>query len=245
MKKQGRNFFLISLILVLICVFNIAYIRMYISRNDARPIVEFLFEDKDPAKNTGTADIPFTKCGKIEVCQEKSGYALYFDGGIKYLFAEDTHELDLQEYTCMGWIYPESEGSDRLRMEVLEKTNAYWINRRRDTGLLRAGSFLMQNEDTSKWNYHDSPQAIPLKEWTHVASTYDGRFFRLYINGELVSTQLGDGMSVENTTGNLTIGCKMNFDGIIVAQWHGRLDDIRIFKRALDQSLIKYWMTKK
>lgn len=224
--------------------FSISCISYISVKGDKRPCIEFTFDHENPVTNTGTSRAAFSKRGVLELREGRSGPALYFDGSTKYIYAEDTNELDYTEYTCMGWVYPVSGGTDPLRMEVLEKTNAYWVNRRADTGFLRAGSFLQLDSEPPKWYYLDSPHPVPFDTWTHVASTYDGKVFKLYVNGRQVSTKSGDNRQVEDTTGTLTIGCKMNFDGTIVAQWNGYLDDIRIFDSALDETEINAWKGK-
>jgi hypothetical protein len=70
--------------------------------------------------------------------------------------------------------------------------------------------------------------------WTHLAATYDGAFQRLYVNGIQVASQARTG-SMPATTNPLRIGGN-NIWGEYFA---GRIDEMRIYNRALTQPEIQ------
>jgi uncharacterized delta-60 repeat protein len=77
---------------------------------------------------------------------------------------------------------------------------------------------------------------IPVNQWTMLTGTFDGTTFRLYKDAQLVGSQVGT-LGPE-TTAPLKIGssgsCGNNGEG-----WHGRLDEVRIYDRALSAGEIQ------
>ena len=73
--------------------------------------------------------------------------------------------------------------------------------------------------------------ALAANAWSHVAFTFDGTSLRLYVNGTLVRTTNASG-SIAATTGQLLVGSDS------AAWYRGRLDDLRIYNRALTAAQI-------
>ena len=69
---------------------------------------------------------------------------------------------------------------------------------------------------------------MPLNTWTHLATTFDGATWRLYVNGaQVASRALATAIPV--STGPLRIG-----GNSIWSEWfQGQLDEIRIYNRGL------------
>jgi hypothetical protein len=66
--------------------------------------------------------------------------------------------------------------------------------------------------------------------WSHVALTYDGSKSRLYVGGDLVAEKQGS-LPVTNE-GDLEIGAATE----VASYFTGRIDEVRIYNRALDDS---------
>jgi hypothetical protein len=85
-----------------------------------------------------------------------------------------------------------------------------------------------------------SGPAVPaLNAWTHFATTYDGTTIRLYVGGVQVATRA--------QTGSLLAGTQpLRFGGTAVwAEWfQGRLDEIRVYDRALTAAQIQADMAR-
>jgi len=147
--------------------------------------------------------------------------------------------LDVDRYTLAAWVrYTGVQTPDTLgRWEVMEKAGAYWLNVRTN-GKVRAGGFYGGCADSQHWKYLDSSAAVPSNVWTHVAATYNGSRLVIYIDG----MQSGS-MSVTGTTCSndepLAVGAKnAPAKGILEAFWDGRLDDVRIYNKALSATRI-------
>ncbi|MDY7077858.1 MAG: LamG-like jellyroll fold domain-containing protein [Chloroflexota bacterium] len=75
----------------------------------------------------------------------------------------------------------------------------------------------------------ESDNPIRLNSWTHVALTYDGIWLKLYINGHSSNTQRQIASSLPPTNGPLMIG----------QEFHGRLDEVRVYRAALGAHTIE------
>jgi len=79
-----------------------------------------------------------------------------------------------------------------------------------------------------KYSYGTS--SLPVNTWTHLAATYDGSTFVLYMNGVQVgSTAVTGGITTSN--GVLHIGGNAVWGGEYFA---GLIDEVRIYSRALN-----------
>jgi hypothetical protein len=77
-----------------------------------------------------------------------------------------------------------------------------------------------------------TPTQIPLNTWTHVAASFDGTTFRLYVNGNLVATAAG------------ALGPPSGADFLIggsgtCSRFTGSIDEVHVFARALDATEIQ------
>jgi hypothetical protein len=169
------------------------------------------------------------------------GQALAFVGAqAQHVRVADTAALDVNRFTIAAWIRYLPVVHD-ARWEVMEKADAYWMNIRTDSRKLRAGGFFGGCDPAAGpvWRYLDSVGSIPERKWTHVAATYDGTALRIYINGVLDNSMPVTGTTCANAE-PLVIGAKvMPSQGISEAYFDGRIDDVRVYRRALAASAIR------
>jgi hypothetical protein len=84
----------------------------------------------------------------------------------------------------------------------------------------------------------DSGDALPLKEWVHVAGTYDSNVLTAYINGQIKGT---------STVGAITLLADAN-DGLGIGgrygdtnlRFQGGFDDVRVYDRGLIRAEVAY-----
>ena len=141
--------------------------------------------------------------------------------------------LDVNTYTLAAWVrYTGIQNDQTLgRWEVLEKAGAYWMNVRTN-GLVRVGGFYGGCANAN-WQFFDSTRALPVNRWKHVATTYDGTWLRIYIDGSAAGARRISGRTCVSTE-PLAVGAKNNpTKGLLEAFWDGRLDEVRIYDRAL------------
>ena len=75
---------------------------------------------------------------------------------------------------------------------------------------------------------------LPVNAWTHLAATYDGTTMRLYVNGVQVASRPQTG-NIATSTNPLQIGG----DSIYGQYWSGRIDEVRVYNRALSAAEIQ------
>jgi hypothetical protein len=132
--------------------------------------------------------------------------------------------------TLSAWVLPEVELENSV--VVLQKgwQSAYW---------LRPGSWWSAESgfrsDTYDWFSALAPHGVEAKPgaWTHVAGTYDGQFVRLYLNGEVVAENEASA-PILSVSEPLMIGGSDHEETL----FPGRLDEIRIYNRALSAAEI-------
>ena len=79
-----------------------------------------------------------------------------------------------------------------------------------------------------------APVSLATKTWTHLTVTYNGVVLRFYVNGTLVTSRATTG-TMAPSTGVLRIG-----GSNVASEWFaGRIDDVRLYARALEQSEIQ------
>jgi hypothetical protein len=142
--------------------------------------------------------------------------------------------LDVNRFTLAAWVRPTGVVGPATngRWEILEKAGAYWINLRTD-GRIRVGGFFGSCAGGSAWIFLDSPSAIAMSVWTHVAGTYDGSRLSVWVGGKRVASRSVSGRTCSNNQ-PLAVGAKnAPAKGILDAFWDGRLDEVRIYSRAL------------
>jgi hypothetical protein len=153
--------------------------------------------------------------------------------------------LDVDRYTLSAWVrYTGVENDQTLgRWEVLEKAGAYWMNVRTN-GLVRVGGFYGGCSGPGVWQFLDSTTALPVARWKQVASTYDGTWLRVYVDGRAAGAKRVTGRTCVSGE-PLAVGAKNNpTKGLLEAFWDGRLDDVRIYGRALTAVEIRQLATR-
>ncbi len=154
------------------------------------------------------------------------GCGLLFDGVDDFVKVPDSDGLDpaVDKMTIAAWVQPHSSQIGPL-VKKINKIRGYRVNIT-GTGALRFG-FRRNGRDKTV----TSTTTLPLHEWTHVAARYDGAQMRIFINGTIdTATAAVTGTSV-GTTAPVWIGGEQN-------HFHGYLDDISIYDRALSDSEI-------
>ena len=87
--------------------------------------------------------------------------------------------------------------------------------------------------------FSNGTAALPLNAWSHLAMSWDGTTQRLYVNGNQVASRALAG-TLPNSAGVLRFGG----NGVWSEWFAGRLDEIRIYDRALTQAELQSDMTK-
>ena len=166
--------------------------------------------------------------------------ALNFDGTNDKVDVSNNASLNVTNFTLEAWV--KIDPAQNQRMGIVGKP--YWINRSRATSTNGLGYGLdidfgsvrvFGGQSDGSWSgagYSISTANIS-GEWAHIAGTYDGSNFKLYINGVLVKTQSYSG-GVYNNTQKLTIGSWPSENKF----FKGEIDDVRVWNIVRTESEI-------
>jgi membrane-associated phospholipid phosphatase len=110
------------------------------------------------------------------------GSALNFDGKRSVVTIDDSPTLHLNgSLTLEAWVYP-TDVSARWTNVVHKETDVYWLDATNpDRNLAAAGGSFTANPVFA-------PSALPIYQWSHLATTFDGSKVRLYVDGEEVAS---------------------------------------------------------
>src|SRR5258706_318946 len=160
----------------------------------------------------------------------KFGSALVFNGTSAQVTVPNATSLQLTTgMTLEVWVFP--TGSLAGWRAVLDKNvDGYYLMASSDPNNRPAvgGTWTGGNQNTA------APSALVLNAWTHLAATFDGATVRLYVNGAQVASQ-AQTTPLATTTEALQIGG----DSYPNEFFAGRIDEVRIYNRALTQAEIQ------
>ncbi|MBU5537369.1 MAG: hypothetical protein KQA38_02280 [Candidatus Aenigmarchaeota archaeon] len=169
----------------------------------------------------------------------KFGKALWFDGVDDYVLTGSTG-LNNQEITINVWIKPDTSnnpiysGQNRIA-SVLANGGFYLYN---DIGDGKSAAHIVHY--WGRWSYTSTPDnIIENGKWYPIAfviSTVNGGTQRIYVNGELRGENTNIGFSsinlLEPNIGRASWGGTTHY-------FHGLIDEVAIYNRALSESEIK------
>jgi hypothetical protein len=166
------------------------------------------------------------------------GAALSFDGVNDWVTVTDAASLDLTTgMTLEAWVYPTVSPTAWRTVVAKEGTSpviAYFLH----ASSLSADQPAMGIRIGGVEQQLKGGARLTANVWTHLAATYDGATLRLYVNGAQVASRAQSGAIVA-TTSPLRIGG----NGIWGEYFQGRIDEVRIYNRALSQAEIQSDMT--
>jgi PKD repeat protein len=174
-----------------------------------------------------------TISGATWVAAGQSGAALSFDGVNDRVIVPDSNSLDLTTgMTLEAWVRPAAVGGwQTVAFKERGTTeHAYALYASDDTGKAAGTMYTGGASDISVVNTANTAAGT----WTHLATTFDGSNFRLYVNGSLVRTTAHTG-SITTTNNNLSIGG----NAVWGEYFNGLIDELRIYNRALSAAEIQ------
>ena len=176
--------------------------------------------------NTGTIS------GATWSTQGRFGKALSFDGVNDQVSIASATSLNLPAaMTLSAWVFPTATQSN-WRAILVKGDEPYALYSSNETAAMKPAGvweFTGDVEESVK-----SPTAIAVNVWTHLAVTYDGAMLRLFINGAQVASKPRTG-NVANSSQPLRIGG----NGASGEFFKGRIDEVRVYNRALSQAEIQ------
>jgi hypothetical protein len=164
----------------------------------------------------------------------KYGGGLKFNGTSSCVSVADAPDLRLgEEFTLESWVRPEGE----LKHDpVVFKEGPGHLNYALEVGRISTGDAEGAIGTSSSPNHKETTgvNALQANVWNHLAVTFDGATLRLYVDGELVDSEHVEGADAARE-GALKIGCDSQYG----EHFKGRIDEARIYNRALSEVEVK------
>ena len=177
--------------------------------------------------NTGTID------GAAWISPGKFSNALIFDG-TDWVTVNDSDSLDLSSgMTLEAWAYPTVATGNWTTILLKEAPPGYNLAYHLQGDPSNHPSSYITT-DVSGLQGIVGPNPLPLNAWTYVAATYNGAVFSLYVNGILVASQPVSG-NIIPSVGPLRFGGNSIWGEYFI----GKIDEVRIYNRALNQTEIQ------
>lgn len=161
--------------------------------------------------------------------------AYWFDGISSFIIVPDHNSLDMTtSLSITGW--------------MKKDTHVPWasmVTKGGETGQLEVNNYTIHNDTGTSvvftghpWGAPNSRISVPVQEWHFIAFTYDGDTGKFFIDGT------ADSLSFVYLEGDLVPNYSSLFIGVdhpgATEFFHGCLDDIRIYNRALNVEEIEY-----
>lgn len=186
-------------------------------------------DEKNVAAGSYVGGVGLAQTGAL---QSDTNTAASFDGSDDQVNIPHTSALSLTRFTVEAWVFPQSVKGDWQPLIVKENSGGGARNYGlfiipNSTGL----HYSFQDSDCATWRSYNSNYGMTLNQWNHLAMSYDGTSFKLYLNGSLDSTQSVSSNVCQNSE-PVKIGKEISaYTGFL-----GRLDEVAIYGSALSSS---------
>lgn len=187
------------------------------------------------ADASGTGNTGTLGSGVTRTTSGKFGSALVFSGN--YVTVPNASSLSLTTgMTLEAWVYPTTSGG--YATAVMKEQAGEYLYVLYGSAPGAPSGQINVGANGSGERAVDGASALPLNTWSHLATTFDGSTQRLYVNGAQVAAKAVTG-SIATSTGALRIGG----NAVWGEYFRGRIDEVRIYSRALSAGEIQTDMT--
>jgi glucose/arabinose dehydrogenase len=174
-----------------------------------------------------------TLVGATRTTSGRHGGALSFDGVDDVVVIPGSASLDLTTgMTLEAWVFPTSPLVS-WKAIVQKQVDGWYLDANTAANRVGVGGTLSGLCCAAL----NGTTTLPVNQWTHVAGTYDGSTLRIFVNGNLEASQPASG-SLQVSSAPVRIGGNTYANEF----FPGRIDDVRIYDRALGEAEIEHDM---
>ena len=167
-------------------------------------------------------------------CNGISGQGISFDGADDCLSIADAASLDCTTLTVAAWV----------RLAATWLAVGHVIGKCEDSGSeysygfgvdAAAKPFLLVSNDGAAGTAETANAAISLDAWHHIAGTFSGGTYLLYVDGAVVASDaVGADLTIYAGTGRVTVGARYDSGAAeAVEEFKDLMDDVIVFNRVL------------
>ncbi|WP_178985012.1 BspA family leucine-rich repeat surface protein [Winogradskyella helgolandensis] len=163
------------------------------------------------------------------------GTSLVFDGGDDYInFGDDIYDLDNTNFSIEAWVKTNNTSDTNT---IISKRNGTSTASGYDLSLVGNRLYFRYNDSEVIAN-----QTLNSSKWYHVAVTFSGTNYTLYIDGFPVRTIAGT--SPDANTNKALVGATDRTDDSPINYFDGKIDEVRIWDTELSQAQIREMMNQ-
>lgn len=172
----------------------------------------------------------------------KAGQGMSFDGVNDYAALPNGIASNLSggKFTLSAWVYPTSASGLNSILKNWGSSNVGAFHF--DLTGQKASIYVAQSNSTLI-GPSQSASAVPLNEWSHVVAVADGSYIKVYVNGVQSGTPVSYNGTLLTSNQYTNIGAKPGdaggADGAIPAYFSGKIDEARVYNRALSADEVK------
>lgn len=159
--------------------------------------------------------------------------ALYFDGSDDKITISNNINFDFSNgITLEAWINIDQLNTNRNIIRKYEnavdgKSFNLWAD---NYGNFR---FIISTDGSSDISLTSNNPGIFTNNWHHIAATFDGATMKIYVDGLQAGSKSVTG-TIFDSSSNIIIG-----EGTTTGNFHGKIDEIRIWNKALSQQEVQ------
>jgi hypothetical protein len=167
----------------------------------------------------------------------RMGGALDFDGANDFVSFSNPLSSFSQSSAC-AWVWADSYTNSSSYASTFLNLYSDANNGVRFGGDLGASPYLYVSYKSGGTSYVRSTVegVVETNKWYHLCYTFNGSSAKLYLDGAPLASVADSGW---NPGAANQIGARSTVDSVVVGSWNGKLDDVRIFNRALDDAEIR------
>ncbi|MFK5894256.1 MAG: RHS repeat-associated core domain-containing protein [Pseudomonadota bacterium] len=182
-----------------------------------------------------------TENGGVTYTTGVIGQAASFDGVDGYIDVPHDNSLSPQKFTLSSWVNVAADTQyDPILLKGRYNGDWYGNNQREYQLITNYGAYLGSD---LVWHKSDLINPAVAEKWEMLTLSYDGNLLKMYKNGALEnSLESSSTLNVPNSPESLTIGSAFDVENGLLGNVHqalkGKLDDVRIYNRALTSTEI-------
>lgn len=152
-------------------------------------------------------------------------YSASFDGTNDYVdVGAVSNYTELKDgFSVAGWVYLNQHVNYAAVLENGTTSESCSLQ------FSATGQVRVNGRSSGGLQSHISTATVSLSRWSHVVGTYDGTTFRIYLDGQLVSSG-ANAFTIMTATGNLSLGASLQGTD---EHLNGRMHDVRFYNRAI------------
>lgn len=166
-----------------------------------------------------------------------SGNALNLDGVNDYVTVADNPSLDFTQsssFTISFWINQTTGGEVLSKMQTDSRLGLFCYEVQNYNNTIR---FVAESSGLDETIVSAPNNSFAAGQWYHVATVYDNRNMKIYLNGALSASGTFTGSASGLSDKDMAIGVR-SFSSYMYSYLGGSLDDLRIYNEALNAGTI-------